>query len=91
MIEKKENVVVKTAMKRKWSLLLTVLLDVAGTAGTIAVYYFIYKVIAEIVDKHAMVDEIDKSVITSMCIGDSGALYNCWLRACTFCILFSWI
>ena len=41
MIEKKENVVVKTAMKRKWSLLLTVLLDVAGTAGTIAVYYFI--------------------------------------------------
>ena len=69
MIEKKENVVVKTAMKRKWSLLLTVLLDVAGTAGTIAVYYFIYKVIAEIVDKHAMVDEIDKSVITSMCIG----------------------
>ena len=24
MIEKKENVVVKTAMKRKWSLLLTV-------------------------------------------------------------------
>ena len=27
MIEKKENVVVKTAMKRKWSLLLTVLLD----------------------------------------------------------------
>ena len=28
MIEKKENVVVKTAMKRKWSLLLTVLLDV---------------------------------------------------------------
>ena len=55
MIEKKENVVVKTAMKRKWSLLLTVLLDVAGTAGTIAVYYFIYKVIAEIVDKHAMV------------------------------------
>ena len=97
MIEKKENVVVKTAMKRKWSLLLTVLLDVAGTAGTIAVYYFIYKVIAEIVDKHAMVDEIDKSVITSMCIGDadmrsdSSALYNCWLRACTFCILFSWI
>ena len=95
MIEKKENVVVKTAMKRKWSLLLTVLLDVAGTAGTIAVYYFIYKVIAEIVDKYAMVDEIDKSVIyvhwDADMRSDSSALYNCWLRACTFCILFSWI
>ena len=90
MIEKKENVVVKTAMKRKWSLLLTVLLDVAGTAGTIAVYYFIYKVIAEIVDKHAMGNHIYVHWDADMRC-DSGALYNCWLRACTFCILFSWI
>lgn len=69
MAEKKENVVIKTALKHKWSLLLTVLLDVAGTAGTIAIYYFIYKVIEEIVDKHAVIDDIDKSVLTSMCIG----------------------
>ena len=55
--------------KHKWSLLLTVLLDVAGTAGTIAIYYFIYKVIEEIADKHAVIDDIDKSVLASMCIG----------------------
>lgn len=58
--EKKENVVIKTGLKHKWSLLLTVLLDVAGTAGTIAIYYFIYKVIEEIADKHAVIDDIDK-------------------------------
>lgn len=67
--EKKENVVIKTGLKHKWSLLLTVLLDVAGTAGTIAIYYFIYKVIEEIADKHAVIDDIDKSVLASMCIG----------------------
>lgn len=38
--EKRENVVIKTGLKHKWSLLLTVLLEVAGTAGTIAIYYF---------------------------------------------------
>ena len=67
--EKRENVVIKTGLKHKWSLLLTVLLDVAGTAGTIAIYYFIYKVIEEIADKHAVIDDIDKSVLASMCIG----------------------
>lgn len=69
MSEKKENVVIKTALKHKWSLLLTVILDVVGTVGKIAIYYFIYRIIEEIVDKRAVIDDLDMSEIKSMCIG----------------------
>ena len=73
------------------------LLDVAGTAGTIAIYYFIYKVIEEIADKHAVIDDIDKSVLASMCIGmlicaaAAVLLYRYRICTCTFSVLFGGI
>lgn len=72
MADKQSNIVMKTAMEHKLKLLLMIILNIIGTVGRIVIYYFIYKVIEEIVIKKAVVDNIDmdiiSNIITKMCI-----------------------
>lgn len=66
---KKENAVIKTVLRQKWKLLLTIIFNVISTIGRIAIYYFIYLIIDEIVQKHAVIGAVDITHIKELCIG----------------------
>lgn len=74
MKEKKENAVIKMALRQKWKLLLTVIFNVISTMGRIAIYYFIYLIIKEIVDKHAIIENIDFALINKLCLEMGGCV-----------------
>jgi ATP-binding cassette subfamily B protein len=67
-MEKKENAVIKIALNQKGKLFLTVAFNIISTIGRMAIYYFIYLVIKEIVNKHGIVSDIDTALINKLCL-----------------------
>ena len=66
--EKKPDVVMQYAMRQKGKLIASVLLNIISTIGRIAIYYFIFLIIREIVANRGVAEAMDTDVITSLCI-----------------------
>ena len=65
---KKQNAVMKAILGQKGKMFLTVVFNVASTIGRMAIYYFIYLIIREIVNKHGIAADIDTALVNKLCI-----------------------
>lgn len=68
-MEKKQNAVMKTILGQKGMMFLTVVCNIAGTIGRMAIYYFIYLIIREILNRHGIAADIDTALVNRLCIG----------------------
>ena len=66
--EKKQDAVMQYAMGQKGKLFGSVLLNIISTMGRIAVYYFIFLILQEIVAKHGVAANVDAAVIQDLCV-----------------------